>query len=141
RSKEGTKNRDRLSPPLSFFEEARSSPSTDDKPSNDKANEERDNSSSISENGVDNSASSGAPHVVGTLPPEHMAPKRAKWTSPPPPNADVSDVRSFENRFEQGLEIAAQSSLAREARYNIPSSSRYAASEISEEHSDIETNP
>ena len=38
--------------------------------------------------------------------PEHMAPQRAKWTSPPPASAPSADHLSFENRLGLGLSLA-----------------------------------
>ncbi|KAF8154114.1 hypothetical protein B0H34DRAFT_77513 [Crassisporium funariophilum] len=53
-------------------------------------------------------------------PPEHMAPKRGKWTSPPPPEASSADHTSFESQLGIGLQLATSSTEAREreAAYN-----------------------
>lgn len=40
------------------------------------------------------------------LPPEHMAPKRTHWTSPPPPEAPHAQHVLFENRLGHGLALA-----------------------------------
>lgn len=47
-------------------------------------------------------------------PPEHMAPKRSKWTSPPPPDAGPADRTLFDNRLDKGIELATSSTEARE---------------------------
>lgn len=47
-------------------------------------------------------------------PPEHMAPKRGKWTSPPPPEASSADHTMFENQLGIGLQLATSSTDARE---------------------------
>lgn len=47
-------------------------------------------------------------------PPEHMAPKRSKWTSPPPPEASSADHTLFESELGKGLQIATSSTDARE---------------------------
>ncbi|KAF9054216.1 hypothetical protein BJ165DRAFT_694178 [Panaeolus papilionaceus] len=47
-------------------------------------------------------------------PPEHMAPKRGKWTSPPPPEAPSADHSLFESQLGMGLQLATSSSEARE---------------------------
>ncbi|TFK36482.1 hypothetical protein BDQ12DRAFT_686474 [Crucibulum laeve] len=47
-------------------------------------------------------------------PPEHMAPKRSKWTSPPPPEAPPADHSSFETQLGKSLELATSSTEARE---------------------------
>ncbi|KAL5525231.1 hypothetical protein ACEPAF_9100 [Sanghuangporus sanghuang] len=56
-------------------------------------------------------------------PPEHMAPKRIKFTSPPPPEAPDQDVASFESRLSQGLSLATSSTEAREQENAYMSSS------------------
>ncbi|GJJ09342.1 hypothetical protein Clacol_003564 [Clathrus columnatus] len=45
-------------------------------------------------------------------PPAHMAPRRAKWTSPPPP--DDPDRIAYEDRLGAGLSLATSSSAARQ---------------------------
>ena len=47
-------------------------------------------------------------------PPEHMAPKRGKWTSPPPPEAPSADHNLFESQLGIGLQLATLSTEARE---------------------------
>ncbi|KAJ6598675.1 hypothetical protein B0H10DRAFT_2085509 [Mycena sp. CBHHK59/15] len=44
----------------------------------------------------------------------HMAPRRSKWTSPPPPGAPADAHTLFENRLGLGLELATSSTEARE---------------------------
>lgn len=53
--------------------------------------------------------------------PEHMAPKRGKWTSPPPP--DDPDHTSYEDRLGLGISLATSSSAARESEHSRGSSS------------------
>ncbi|KAF8889024.1 hypothetical protein BD779DRAFT_1671988 [Infundibulicybe gibba] len=55
-------------------------------------------------------------------PPEHMAPRRGKWTSPPPPEAPPADHTFFENQLGVGLELATSSTAARERDGGISSS-------------------
>lgn len=52
--------------------------------------------------------------VATRSPPEHMAPKRGKWTSPPPPEAPPADHKLFENQLGMGLQLATSSTEARE---------------------------
>lgn len=47
--------------------------------------------------------------------PEHMAPIRGKWTSPPPPEAPEEERYAFDNRLGEGLALATSSSDARES--------------------------
>lgn len=58
-------------------------------------------------------------------PPDHMAPKRGKWTSPPPPEAPSADHSLFESQLGKGLQLATASSDAREkdTAYNSESNS------------------
>ncbi|KAJ3534598.1 hypothetical protein NM688_g7110 [Phlebia brevispora] len=64
----------------------------------------------------------------GTVPsdrlsqPEHMAPRRARWTSPPPPEAPDEERYAFENRLGEGLALATSSSDARESDQDATSS-------------------
>ncbi|EIW76774.1 hypothetical protein CONPUDRAFT_110417 [Coniophora puteana RWD-64-598 SS2] len=53
--------------------------------------------------------------VPSQSPPEHMAPKRSQWTSPPPPEAPLAHHAMFENQLDESLAIATASSAAREA--------------------------
>ena len=46
--------------------------------------------------------------------PEHMAPTRSKWTSPPPPDASPSDLECYTSKLGLGLTLAT-SSNARDA--------------------------
>lgn len=59
-------------------------------------------------------ASTTVQPVTIRLPPEHMAPKRGKWTSPPPPEAPPADHKLFENQLGMGLQLATSSTEARE---------------------------
>src|SRR5215472_115498 len=58
---------------------------------------------------------SNAVPVSIPIPPEHMAAKRGKWTSPPPPEASPSDHTLFEDQLGKGLQLATSSTDAREA--------------------------
>lgn len=53
--------------------------------------------------------------VPSRTPPEHMAPKRTQWTSPPPPEAPPAHHAIFEDQLDQGLALATSSTMAREA--------------------------
>ncbi|KAL4253766.1 DNA polymerase type-B-like family protein [Abortiporus biennis] len=46
---------------------------------------------------------------------DHMAPKRSKWTSPPPPEAPENERSAFENRLGEVLALATSSMTARES--------------------------
>ncbi|KAF5391962.1 hypothetical protein D9757_003284 [Collybiopsis confluens] len=61
--------------------------------------------------------------VPARPPPEHMAPKRGQWTSPPPPEAPSSDHTLFENQLGMGLELATAATEAREKEDAYHSSS------------------
>lgn len=64
------------------------------------------------------------PHTVASRsPPEHMAPKRTKWTSPPPPEAPEGDHVSFADRLGLGISLATSSTDAREHEKSYLSSS------------------
>jgi terminal uridylyltransferase len=56
-------------------------------------------------------------------PPEHMAPKRGKWTSPPPAEAPSADHTLFESQLGRVLQLATSSTEARETCDNNESSS------------------
>lgn len=56
-------------------------------------------------------------------PPEHMAPKRGKWTSPPPAEAPSADHTLFESQLGRVLQLATSSTEAREMCDNNESSS------------------
>ncbi|CCM03214.1 uncharacterized protein FIBRA_05338 [Fibroporia radiculosa] len=67
---------------------------------------------------------------------EHMAPKRGKWTSPPPPEASEADHSSFEDRLGRSLALATVAGAGRE---HGPRSKAYASSSnTSEVHTDDE---
>ncbi|KAG9310987.1 hypothetical protein JVU11DRAFT_8865 [Chiua virens] len=46
--------------------------------------------------------------------PEHMAPKRSQWTSPPPPEASPERHAIFQDQLDHGIALATVSTLARE---------------------------
>ncbi|KAF8262459.1 hypothetical protein EI94DRAFT_1704748 [Lactarius quietus] len=58
-----------------------------------------------------------------TSTPEHMAPKRSKWTSPPPPNASAEDLCQFEGQLDLGLALATRPTDARQTNAGYASSS------------------
>ncbi|OJA17826.1 hypothetical protein AZE42_06159 [Rhizopogon vesiculosus] len=58
---------------------------------------------------------SGDNCVPSRTPPEHMAPKRTQWTSPPPPEAPPDHHAIFEDQLDQGLALATAPTMAREA--------------------------
>ena len=70
---------------------------------------------------------SEAPSAPGpstpTSTPDHMAPKRAKWTSPPPPSASAEDRSQFENQLGLGLALATLPTDARQTKTGYASSS------------------
>lgn len=59
-------------------------------------------------------ATESAQGVPTRDPPEHMAPKRGKYTSPPPPEAPDQILASFESRLDMGLSLATAATSARE---------------------------
>jgi hypothetical protein len=58
-----------------------------------------------------------------TSTPDHMAPKRSKWTSPPPPSASAEDRSQFENQLGLGLALATLPTDARQTNGGYASSS------------------
>ncbi|PPQ73812.1 hypothetical protein CVT26_012153 [Gymnopilus dilepis] len=69
-------------------------------------------------------------------PPEHMAPKRGKWTSPPPPEAPPADHSMFESQLGMGLQLATSSTAARE-KENASNSSESNSEVFTDDGSDI----
>ncbi|KAH9003824.1 hypothetical protein EDB86DRAFT_3072948 [Lactarius hatsudake] len=65
---------------------------------------------------------SPAPHP-STSTPDHMAPKRFKWTSPPPPSASAEDRSQFEGQLDLGLALATLPTDARQMNAGYASSS------------------
>jgi len=63
--------------------------------------------------------------------PEHMAPKRSQWTSPPPPEAPPAQHAMFEDQLDQALALATSSSDAREN--SASTRSRDSAGTVSDE--------
>ncbi|KAF7373492.1 hypothetical protein MSAN_00559100 [Mycena sanguinolenta] len=59
----------------------------------------------------------------------HMAPRRSKWTSPPPPDAPEDARALFETNLGHGLELATSSTEAREREQRAHESSEQSASE------------
>jgi hypothetical protein len=58
-----------------------------------------------------------------TSTPDHMAPKRSKWTSPPPLSASAEDRSQFENQLDLGLAFATLPTDARQTPGGYASSS------------------
>src|SRR6266478_8228605 len=58
-----------------------------------------------------------------TSTPDHMAPKRSKWTSPPPLSASAEDRSQFENQLGLGLALATLPTDARQTNGGYASSS------------------
>lgn len=52
--------------------------------------------------------------IPNRSPPEHMAPRRSLWTSPPPPEAPDSEHTLYRDQMDHGLELATASTDARE---------------------------
>lgn len=71
--------------------------------------------------------------------PEHMGPKRSKWTSPPPPEAPEADRSAFEDRLGQSLAFATSSMEARERDRDGASSS--ANSDIVTDEDELQSIP
>lgn len=51
--------------------------------------------------------------TAGHRMPEHMAPKRSQWTSPPPPEASPEHHAMFQDQLDQGIALATASAFAR----------------------------
>ncbi|KAI0696154.1 hypothetical protein BC835DRAFT_885530 [Cytidiella melzeri] len=75
-----------------------------------------------------------APTGIPAAHPDHMGPKRSKWTSPPPPEAPEADRSAFEDRLGHSLTLATLSN-ARQQEHDGASSS--ANSEIVTDEDDI----
>ena len=58
-----------------------------------------------------------------TSTPDHMAPKRSKWISPPPPSASAEDRSQLENQLGLGLALATLPTDARQTKGGYASSS------------------
>ncbi|KAF9025095.1 hypothetical protein BDZ89DRAFT_1017102 [Hymenopellis radicata] len=82
------------------------------------------------------SESTSRPPVSIRPPPEHMAPKRGKWTSPPPPDAPPADQIFFEDQLENGLVLATAPTNAREPEPSHNGSSSNSEIFTDEERSD-----
>lgn len=74
--------------------------------------------------------------VAQQAPPDHMAPRRGKWTSPPPPEAPSADQLLFESQLGKGLEMATSSTEAREREAVYHSSSSNSEVLTDEDRSD-----
>lgn len=61
--------------------------------------------------------------VPSTSTPDHMGPKRSRWTSPPPPSASAEDLSQFENQLGLGLALATLPTDARQTKGGYASSS------------------
>ncbi|KAI0270719.1 hypothetical protein BC834DRAFT_529456 [Gloeopeniophorella convolvens] len=60
------------------------------------------------------SEASPSPAPGPSVTPDHMAPKRSKWTSPPPLSASALDRSQFEDQLGMGLVLATSSTDARQ---------------------------
>lgn len=60
---------------------------------------------------------------TSTSTPDHMAPKRSRWTSPPPPSASAEDRSQFEGQLDLGLALATRPTDARQMNAGYASSS------------------
>ncbi|KAI0920419.1 hypothetical protein AcV5_010157 [Taiwanofungus camphoratus] len=69
---------------------------------------------------------------------EHMAPKRGKWTSPPPPEAPEEDRSAFEDRLGQSLALATVAISARQREQRERETADASSSNASEVHTDDE---
>lgn len=66
---------------------------------------------------------------------DHMAPKRAKWTSPPPPEAPAAAHSEFEGKIGEMLALATAASNAREQEKD-PDTSSTISSEVATDDED-----
>lgn len=85
----------------------------------------------------ENGPRNAAQRVADRPPPEHMAPRRGKWTSPPPPEAPSADQILFENQLDMGLELATAPTEAREREDIYTSSSSNSEMLSDEDRSDV----
>lgn len=53
--------------------------------------------------------------------PEHMAPKRSQWTSPPPPEASPERHAMFQDQLDQSIALATASTFTRECAASVAS--------------------
>ena len=79
---------------------------------------------------------SPVPDVPERPVPEHMAPTRSKWTSPPPPEAPSDDHALFDTQLGKGIQVATASSDAREKDSTSNSSSSNSEIITDEDRSD-----
>jgi terminal uridylyltransferase len=75
-------------------------------------------------------ASVGEDKQSSSLPPDHMAPRRSQYTSPPPPDAPLAEFVSFEDMLDQGLSMATAATEARERERDRAGETSASASEI-----------
>ncbi|CAK5271035.1 unnamed protein product [Mycena citricolor] len=69
--------------------------------------------------------------TLGPPPPSaHMAPRRSKWTSPPPANASKDAHAQFESNLGHGLELATSSTGARQISETNSESASEGTSEV-----------
>ncbi|KAJ7670503.1 hypothetical protein B0H17DRAFT_1209241 [Mycena rosella] len=69
----------------------------------------------------------------------HMAPRRSKWTSPPPPGAPEDARALFETNLDHGLELATSSTEAREREQSARASASEGHSESASDTSEVFT--
>lgn len=68
--------------------------------------------------------------------PEHMAPKRSQWTSPPPPEASPEHHAIFQDQLDQGIALATASTFARECAASTASGDSLEILNDEESHSE-----
>ncbi|KAJ7619372.1 hypothetical protein FB45DRAFT_1033238 [Roridomyces roridus] len=87
-----------------------------------------------------NRANGSGMNLPVPLPSSHMAPRRGKWTSPPPPGAPDDARALFESNLGHSLELATSSTGAREREQRARESASESASEgTSEVFTDTDT--
>ncbi|KAH0834060.1 hypothetical protein J3R83DRAFT_11344 [Lanmaoa asiatica] len=69
--------------------------------------------------------------------PEHMAPKRSQWTSPPPLEASPEHHAIFQDQLDQGIALATASTFARECAASTASGDSLEILNDEESHSEV----
>ena len=64
---------------------------------------------------------------------DHMAPKRGKWTSPPPPEASEADRTEFEGKLGESLALATAATNARQQERDLETSSTISSEVITDD--------
>lgn len=68
--------------------------------------------------------------------PEHMAPKRSQWTSPPPPEAAPEHHAMFQDQLDQGIALATTSTFTRDGAGSTASGDSFDILNDEESHSE-----